>query len=117
MTSTDPIFEMAETLIVLAGANAWAAARAFGSEQAQVGKAETARQWRNVARAVLRKQAAAVGVPAETAFARTGAFDSVAPSLSVAPIPLRARRQLAMLATEHAAKPAEFDAFEFAKAA
>lgn len=128
MTSTDHVFEMADTLIVLAGGNAWAAARAFGSDLARDGKAELAREWRNVARAVLRKQAAHNVVSPQFALATSPAFDGltsaaaevetpVLENAGAAPIPLRARRQLAMLAKAQAMARAETGASEFAKAA
>jgi len=140
MTSTDHAFEMAETLIVLAGDNAWAAARSFGATLALEGKPELARQWRNVARAVLRKLTGAMASPAvltikpefvgetlsapQTTLLALPAPMPAVPAISIepeiigsAPIPLRARRQLALLAGELAAQPADADAFAFAKAA
>ncbi len=142
MTSTVPVFEMAETLVALTGDNAWAAARAFGSSFAKEGKPDQARHWRNVARAVLRKLndatagpheltikpefvaeslavpvGAVLALPAPAAPVSVPAMFIAPDEISAAPIPLRARRQLAMLAKAQAMARAETDAPEFAKAA
>jgi hypothetical protein len=65
MSSGQECFEMAETLIVLAGANAWSAAREFGLQAALAGDADGAKYWRGVARAILRQQTARLGSPLE----------------------------------------------------
>lgn len=49
---------MAETLIVLAGENAWSAARAFAQQSVRDRDVTRARYWRSVARGVLKKYAA-----------------------------------------------------------
>lgn len=68
MNSGQDCIDMAETLIVLAGGNAWAAAREFGSLAAHRGDAVAAKHWRHVARAILRQQTARLGVPLEQLF-------------------------------------------------
>jgi len=136
MSSTGTAFEMAETLIVLAGDNAWAAARAFGSDYAKRGKPEDARHWRDVARGVLRRISGALAEPSvldakpvisSDGFAKPAsgslipfAVPATAPALRVAPgtalaapIPMRAKRQLALLAGQAEDQPE----FAFAAAA
>ena len=137
MLTTETAFEMAETLVVLAGDNAWNAARAFGSDFAKSGQTDTARHWRDVARAVLRKISGAMAEPsildakpviepeslakpsagslvAFTVPASAPALRSVHDKAVAAPIPMRAKRQLALLAAAHAEARAEI---AFAKAA
>ena len=139
MSSTATALEMAETLLVLTGDNAWNAARAFGSGYAKIGKPDEARHWRDVARAVLRKLSGAMAEPAildakpviePDAFAPSSSGSLVpftipvaatAPALRVAPgtplaapIPMRAKRQMAVLAARPVESQAELD---FAKAA
>jgi hypothetical protein len=65
MNSGQDCIDMAETLIVLAGPNAWLAAREFGSQAAHQGDAVGAKHWRGVARAILRKETARLSVPLE----------------------------------------------------
>jgi len=129
-------WQMAETLVVLAGDNAWNAARAFGSDYAHLGKPDEARHWRNVAKAVLRKHCDAFASPAELRIApeipaEIMPADMTLPALPAPeapaaeivitlepeaiagpPIPLRARRRMALLP-----KPVEATDLEFAQAA
>lgn len=136
MSGIATAFEMAETLIVLTGDNAWNAARAFGSDCANKGKPEDARHWRDIARAVLRRISGGMAEPSildakpliepsSVAYPTAGtlvpfASPATAPALRtardvpMAPIPMRAKRQLARLATAKSEAQAEF---EFAQAA
>lgn len=65
MSSGQDCIEMAETLIVLVGTNAWSAAREFASHAIEAGDAGGAKHWRNVARAILRKASIRLGPPAD----------------------------------------------------
>ena len=137
MNSSLDVSQLAETLIVIAGDNAWNAARAFGSDYAQMDKPAEARQWRNVAKAVLRKYCNTFASPAELKIApavsaevlpmadttRLALSAPEAPAaeivitiepeiIAATPIPLRARRQMATLP-----KPVEAIHIEYAKAA
>jgi hypothetical protein len=57
MECRDDHAAMAETLLVLAGEGAWAAARAFGAEALREGDVARVKHWRLVARAVVQRNA------------------------------------------------------------
>lgn len=122
MTDSEQVSEIAETLFVLVGESAWAAARAFGAEEAKAGKPAQARYWRNVARAVLRRLSGGFASPVELTIKPDVSAEALpmaewpllapaappAPAADPAtsiesmvlagpPIPLRALRQLALL--------------------
>jgi len=71
---------MAETLIVLAGENAWSAARGFRAQSVRDGDLTRARYWRSVSRAVLETYAERLAVTAEVS-----AMPDTAPAAPEAP--------------------------------
>lgn len=107
MNSGQDCIDMAETLIVLVGANAWAAAREFGSAAAHRGDAAAAKQWRQVARAILRQQTARLGVPLEQLALSLVPMTPPATREPVAAEPAAAEQVASAMAPEAESSPAE----------
>ena len=107
---------MAETLIVLAGENAWSAARGFAQFSVRNRDVGQARYWRNVARGVLKRFASKLAISAEVSATPLAAppappaAPDLAADLQVSAAALAARDALPEMKGVVAAAPAQPDA-------